>query len=106
MPLWKRVLKVCALLTVTAIISYYFGRLGAIVAFAIAMLPVIYIQGAWRPRHGVNGWAGKTTGEVLRVAGMAISGALIRSTSGIVSRRALLLFFPFAVFTPDRRYSH
>jgi hypothetical protein len=59
MPLWKRVLKVCALLTVTAIISYYFGRLRVLVAFAIAMQPVVYIHGIWLARHGVNGWAGK-----------------------------------------------
>jgi len=59
MPLRKRVLKIIAVLTVTAMISYYFGRSGVIVAFAIAMLPIIYIHGVWLPRHGVNGWTGE-----------------------------------------------
>ena len=54
--LLRRVLKVVATLAVTAVISYYFGRTGVIVAFGVAMLPVIYIHAIWLPRHGVNGW--------------------------------------------------
>jgi uncharacterized protein YqhQ len=56
MPLWRRVLKILIILAATAAISYYFGRMGVIIAFGIALLPVIYIHGIWLPRHGVNGW--------------------------------------------------
>ena len=59
MPGWRRVLKTSVILLVTAVISYYFGRNGVIVAFLIAMLPVIYIHAIWLPRHGVNGWTGE-----------------------------------------------
>ena len=59
MPVWRRWLKILVTLTITSVISYYFGRIGVIVAFAIAMLPVIYIHGFWLPRHGVNGWTGE-----------------------------------------------
>lgn len=59
MPLWRRLLKIVVILAITAVISYYFGRTGVIIAFSIAMLPVIYIHGIWLPRHGVNGWTGE-----------------------------------------------
>jgi hypothetical protein len=52
-------LKVLVTLAATAVISYYFGRTGVIIAFGVAMLPVIYIHGIWLPRHGVNGWTGE-----------------------------------------------
>ena len=55
-PWWRRLLKACVVLAVTAIISYYFGRSGVLIAFAIAALPVIYIHAVWLPSHGVNGW--------------------------------------------------
>src|SRR5215475_5516693 len=58
-PLWRRLLKIFVALAITAVISYYFGRTGVIVAIGIAMLPVIYIHGIWLPRHGVNGWTGE-----------------------------------------------
>ena len=59
MPLWRRLLKIFALLAITAIISHYFGRTGVLVALGIAALPVIYIHAIWLPRHGVNGWTGE-----------------------------------------------
>jgi hypothetical protein len=59
MPLWRRLLKASAVLATTAVISYYFGRTGVIIAFIIAVLPVIYIHAIWLPRHGVNGWTGE-----------------------------------------------
>jgi len=56
LPLWRRLLKIFFALVITAAISYHFGRTGVIVAFAVAMLPVVYVHGIWLPRHGVNGW--------------------------------------------------
>ena len=58
-PLWRRVLKVIVTLAITAGISYYFGRKGGVIAFAVVMLPVIYIHGFWLPKNGVNGWTGE-----------------------------------------------
>ena len=55
MPLWRRLVKTLVILAITAVISYYFGRKGVLVALAIALLPLIYIHGFWLPRHGVNG---------------------------------------------------
>lgn len=55
-PWWRRLLKALATLAVTAVISYYFGRQGVVVAFVVAMLPVIYVHAIWLPKHGVSGW--------------------------------------------------
>jgi cell division protein FtsW (lipid II flippase) len=55
----RRLFKVLAVLAITALISYYFGRLGVAIAFGVAMVPVIYIHAIWLPRHGVNGWTGE-----------------------------------------------
>jgi hypothetical protein len=59
MSLSRRIGKVLLILAVTAVISYYFGRTGVLVAFAIALVPLIYVHGIWLPRHGVNGWTGE-----------------------------------------------
>jgi hypothetical protein len=56
MPWGRRLLKTFVILALTAAISHYFGRTGVIIAFGIALLPVIYIHAIWLPRHGVNGW--------------------------------------------------
>jgi hypothetical protein len=58
-PLWRRLLKVFAALLVTAAVSYYFGRIGVVIAFGIAAMPVIYVHAIWLPRNGVNGWTGE-----------------------------------------------
>jgi hypothetical protein len=59
MPLWRRVAKITLILAVTAVISYFFGRTGVIIAMGVALLPIIYIHAIWLPRHGVNGWTGE-----------------------------------------------
>jgi hypothetical protein len=59
MSLWKRVLKILAILALTALVSYLFGRTGVIVMFAAAFLPVVYIHAIWLPKHGINGWTGE-----------------------------------------------
>jgi hypothetical protein len=59
MPLWRRVVKVSAMLGITAVVSHYFGRTGVLIALCLAMLPVIYIHAIWLPRHGINGWTGE-----------------------------------------------
>ena len=58
-PLWRRLLNIFAALAITAMISYYFGRTGVMIAFAIALLPVTWIHAIWLPLHGVNGWTGE-----------------------------------------------
>jgi len=59
LPLWRRLAKSGVALAVTAIVSYYFGRTGVIITFAVILVPLIYIHGIWLPRHGVNGWTGE-----------------------------------------------
>jgi hypothetical protein len=79
MPLWRRLLKIFVIVTITAVISYYSG---VIIAIGIAMLPVIYIHGIWLPRrHGVNGRTGKPR-EVLRSARLASSGKAFLTQPG------------------------
>ncbi len=58
-PWWRRLLKALVVLGLTAAVSHFFGRRGVLIAFAIALLPVIYIHAIWLPRHGVNGWTGE-----------------------------------------------
>jgi hypothetical protein len=57
--LWRRLLKIFAILIITALISNYFGRIGVLIAFGIAAIPVIYVHAIWLSRHGVNGWTGE-----------------------------------------------
>ena len=56
MPLWRRFAKTALALAGTALISYYFGRTGVLIAMGIAVIALVYIHGIWLPRHGVNGW--------------------------------------------------
>lgn len=58
-PLWRRLVKVLAALLITVGISYYFGRIGVVIAIGIIAIPVIYIHAIWLPRNGVNGWTGE-----------------------------------------------
>ncbi len=58
-PWWRRVLKGVVVFGSMAAISHFFGRRGVVIAFVIALLPVIYVHGIWLPRHGVNGWTGE-----------------------------------------------
>ena len=57
--LWQRLLKIVAILMITALISHYFGRIGVLIAFGIVAIPGIYVHAIWLPRHGVNGWTGE-----------------------------------------------
>ncbi len=68
---WRRVLKAFAALAMTAVISYYFGRTGVLIAFGIAALPVIYVHAIWLPRHGVNGWTGEPREKYYALRGWA-----------------------------------
>jgi hypothetical protein len=56
MPKWRRALKFILIIAATAAISYFLGRKGVLIAFGLALIPLIYIHGFWLPRHGVNGW--------------------------------------------------
>lgn len=56
---WGRALKSVIILAGTALISYYFGTNGVLIAIGIACVPLLYVHGYWLPRHGVNGWTGE-----------------------------------------------
>lgn len=56
MPVWRRLVKSGVILTITAVISHYFGRAGVMIAIGAAALLVICIHGILLPRRGVNGW--------------------------------------------------
>ena len=65
----RRIAKVALILAVTATVSYFFGRTGVIVAFTIALLPIVYIHGIWLPKHGVNGWTGEPKAKYYALRG-------------------------------------
>jgi hypothetical protein len=69
MSMPRRVAKVLFILAITAVVSYYFGRTGVLVAFAIAFLPIVYIHGIWLPKHGVNGWTGEPKAKYYALRG-------------------------------------
>ena len=69
MPLWRRVVKVALLLAMTAAVSHFFGRRGVVIAFGLALLPVIYLHAIWLPRHGVNGWTGEPREKYYKLRG-------------------------------------
>jgi len=68
-PLWRRLVKVLAALLITVGISYYFGRIGVVIAIGIIAIPVIYIHAIWLPRNGVNGWTGEPKARYYEVIG-------------------------------------
>lgn len=70
-PLWRRLLKVFAALLITVAISYYFGRIGVVIAFGIAAIPVIYVHAIWLPRNGVNGLTGEPRDKYYALRGWA-----------------------------------
>ena len=55
----RRLLKAGIALAATALISYFFGRTGVLIAGGLMTIPLIYVHGFWLPRHGVNGWTGE-----------------------------------------------
>ena len=68
-PLWRRLVKVLAALLITVGISYYFGRIGVVIAIGIIAIPVIYIHAIWLPRNGVNGWTAEPRGKYYALRG-------------------------------------
>ena len=56
---WCRLLKAFAGLTITALVSHYFGTIGVIVWFSLIAAPLVYVHAIWLPRNGVNGWTGE-----------------------------------------------
>ncbi len=71
LALRKRAMKVLVALAVTAVLSYFFGHLGAAVGFALSALPVVYVHAIWLPRHGVNGWTGEPREKYYALRGWA-----------------------------------
>jgi len=71
LSLWKRAMKVLVALAVTAVLSYFFGHLGAAIGFVLAILPVVYVHAFWLPRHGVNGWTGEPREKYYALRGWA-----------------------------------
>jgi len=71
LPWWRRLLKSFSALAITAVISYYFGRRGVIIAFGAAMLPLLFVHAIWLPRHGVNGWTGEPREKYYALRGWA-----------------------------------
>lgn len=55
-PKVKRVLKLIATISIVCLISYYFGRIAALVLLAISFVPVFIIHLWWLPKNGINGW--------------------------------------------------
>jgi hypothetical protein len=69
LPLWRRLLKTGVALAVTALISYYVGRIGVVIGAGIVLVPLIYVHGIWLPRHGVNGWTGEPRAKYYALRG-------------------------------------
>jgi len=67
--LWQRILKLFAALLITAAISYYFGRIGVVIALGITAIPLIYVHAIWLPRNGVNGWTAEPRGKYYALRG-------------------------------------
>ena len=65
----RRIAKIALILSITAAVSYFFGRTGVVVAFGIAFLPIVYIHGIWLPKHGVNGWTGEPKAKYYALRG-------------------------------------
>ncbi len=70
-PLWRRPLKIFALLAMTAVISYCFGGIGVAIGFGIAAIPLIYVHAIWLPRNGVNGCTGELREKYYALRGWA-----------------------------------
>jgi hypothetical protein len=72
MPLGRRFLKIAIILAIAALISYFFGHKGVLIALGIAMIPLIYVHGFWLPRHGVNGWTAEPRERYYQLRGWTL----------------------------------
>jgi len=70
-PLWRRALKAFVALLITVAISYYFGRIGVVIALGIAAIPLIYVHAIWLPRNGVNGLTAEPRDKYYALRGWA-----------------------------------
>jgi len=75
MPLWRRVVKTAIILTIVAVISYYFGHTGVLIAWGAAFVPLIYVHAIWLPRHGVNGWTAEPREKYYALRGWRLPDA-------------------------------
>jgi hypothetical protein len=59
-PKLRRVAKFLLVLVMITLLSYYFGRIVAMIVLAASFLPVVYVHGFILPnKKGINGWTGE-----------------------------------------------
>lgn len=58
-PRSKKLVKYLFALVLIVSISFFFGRLAAIITYVILFIPVIYVHLILLPRKGINGWTGE-----------------------------------------------
>ncbi|HVY94661.1 MAG TPA: hypothetical protein VHA14_17990, partial [Bryobacteraceae bacterium] len=69
-----RALKTALALTVTAVVSYYFGRKGVVAMLAVMTIPLVYVHGYWLPKNGVNGWTAEPREKYYALRGWTEDG--------------------------------
>lgn len=68
-PKVKRVSKFIVTLCIVCLISYYFGRIAALVLLAVSFVPVFIIHLWWLPKKGINGWTAEPKERYYRLRG-------------------------------------
>ena len=58
-PKFKRIGKYLLTLVLILSLSYFTGRMVAMIVLGLSFLPAVYIHTIWLPRKGINGWTGE-----------------------------------------------
>lgn len=59
-PKWKRVGKYLLFVVVIATLSFYFGRMAAMLTLALFLIPFLYVHAYYLPvKKGINGLTGE-----------------------------------------------
>ena len=58
-PIWRRLLKIAIVSTVTLTLAATVGRVWAYTFVAIPLLAALYVHLVWLPKHGIDGLTGE-----------------------------------------------
>lgn len=68
-PKIKRILKFILTVIIILGLSYFFGRVVAMVTLGLFFLPAIYIHTIILPKKGINGWTGEPKDKYYELRG-------------------------------------
>ncbi|TBR19986.1 MAG: hypothetical protein EPO57_01595 [Chitinophagaceae bacterium] len=73
-PKWRKLLKLVFFISISILISYFFGRKGFHIFLGISMIFPLVIHLWWLPKKGINGWTGEPKDKYYELRGWKKKG--------------------------------